>query len=113
MDLRWGVCEHLPWPDRSFDKACAVHTIYFWPQPARDLAEIYRVLRPGGRLVLGYRPGEDAGFVRDFPAEVYDIRPIAEIEAAVAEAGFATIETGSKTVGRGLMAWTVAHKGAR
>jgi SAM-dependent methyltransferase len=44
----------------SFDRAYAVHTIYFWPEPARDLRELSRVLRDGGRLVL-----YDAGEVRE------------------------------------------------
>lgn len=110
MDLKLGVSEHLPWPAESFDKAYAVHTIYFWAQPARDLAEIHRVLRPGGRLVLGYRPSEDAGFARDFPADIYNIRSIAEIERVVSEAGFSGVETRSKALGASLMAWTVATK---
>lgn len=111
MELKLGVSEHLPWPVDSFDKAYAVHTIYFWPRPARDLQEIHRVLRPGGRLVIGYRPGEDAGFARDFPADIYNIRSIAEIESLVSGAGFSGVETLSKLVERGRLAWTVATKG--
>jgi len=41
--------------------------------------------RRGGRLVLGYRPSEDASFARDFPAEIYAIRPVAEVERLVTE----------------------------
>ena len=111
MELKLGVSEHLPWPIDSFDKVYAVHTIYFWPRPARDLQEIHRVLRPGGRLVIGYRPGEDAGFARDFPADIYNIRSIAEIESLVSGAGFSGVETRSKLVERGRLAWTVATKG--
>lgn len=111
MELKLGVSEHLPWPIDSFDKVYAVHTIYFWPRPARDLQEIHRVLRPGGRLVIGYRPGEDAGFARDYPADIYNIRSIAEIESLVSGAGFSGVETRSKLVERGRLAWTVATKG--
>lgn len=110
MELKLGVSEHLPWAADRFDKAYAVHTIYFWRQPARDLAEIHRIMRPGGRLVLGYRPSEDAGFARDFPAEIYAVRPIAEVEHLVTAAGFSGVETSSKALGHSLMAWTVADK---
>lgn len=110
MDLKLGVSEALPWADRRFDKAYAVHTIYFWPRPERELAEIHRVLKPGGRLVLGFRPAEDPGFAANFPAEVYAIRPVAEVERLLSSVGFARVETLSKPAGRGLLAWTVAHK---
>lgn len=110
MELKLGTSDALPWTDGTFDKTYAVHTIYFWPLPARDLAEIHRVLKPGGRLVLGYRPAEDARFARDFPPDVYAIRAVAEIERLVSDTGFSSIDTRTRPVGRGLMAWTVAKK---
>lgn len=110
MELRSGVSAQLPFADGAFDKVYAVHTIYFWSAPERDLAEIFRVMVAGGRLVLGYRPREDDGFVRDFPADVYAIRSTSEIERLVSAAGFSDIETKSRTIGRGVMAWTVAQK---
>ncbi len=45
----------LPFPDASFDIVLSVNTIYFWPDPAKVLAEMSRILKPGGRVVLGYR----------------------------------------------------------
>ncbi len=45
----------LPFRDALFDKAFAVNTFQFWPDPARALREIARVLAPGGRLVITQR----------------------------------------------------------
>jgi len=43
-------------PDQCFDRVLGVHVVCFWDEPARDLAEVRRVLRPGGVLLLGFRP---------------------------------------------------------
>lgn len=56
-DLHRADAAALPFPDGSFDAVLCVNTIYFWPEPDRVLREMHRVLRPGGRLVLGYRAG--------------------------------------------------------
>jgi ubiquinone/menaquinone biosynthesis C-methylase UbiE len=45
----------LPFRDSMFDKAFAVNSFQFWPDPARALREIGRVLAPGGRLVIAQR----------------------------------------------------------
>ncbi|MCX7359569.1 MAG: methyltransferase domain-containing protein [Alphaproteobacteria bacterium] len=45
----------LPFRDSMFDRAFAVNTFQFWPDPARALREIARVLAPGGRLVITQR----------------------------------------------------------
>lgn len=52
--MRAGVAD-LPFRDRLFDKAFAVNTFQFWPDPARGLREIARVLAPAGRLVITQR----------------------------------------------------------
>lgn len=112
LELVRGTSERLPFADGDFNKLLSVHTIYFWPQPARDLAELHRVLEPGGRLVIGFRPSEDPAFARDFPPEVYHIRSIAEVERLILAAGFSEVETMSRQMGTGRMAWTTARKPA-
>lgn len=47
--------DDLPFRDRMFDRAFAVNSFQFWPDPARALREIARVLAPGGRLVITQR----------------------------------------------------------
>jgi ubiquinone/menaquinone biosynthesis C-methylase UbiE len=55
VQLRQGTVSALPFPDSSFTKALALHSIYFWPSLEQGLRELYRVLSPGGRLAIGVR----------------------------------------------------------
>jgi SAM-dependent methyltransferase len=105
-----GSSERLPYTDRAFDKAYAVHTVYFWTAPLEHLAEIYRVLRPGGRFVLALRSAEDARFRATYPSEIYCIRPEGEIVDLVRRAGFDLVDTLRRTVGTKLMSNVVAER---
>ena len=44
----------VPFDDNYFDKIFTVNTIYFWSDPPGLLAELHRVLKPGGRLNITY-----------------------------------------------------------
>jgi len=88
LELRTGESSGLPWPDGSFDGAYAVHTIYFWPAPERDLAEARRVLRTGGRLLLGFRE-RTAEAEAAFPAPTYRFRSADEVVDLLKAAGMA------------------------
>jgi SAM-dependent methyltransferase len=48
-----GTAEALPFSDGVFDHALVVTTICFVDSPAKMMAEAHRVLRPGGKVVLG------------------------------------------------------------
>ncbi len=52
VDIKLGSVENLPWPEQSFDKVCAIESFPFWAAPRTGLAEISRVLRPGGRVFI-------------------------------------------------------------
>src|SRR4051812_35527675 len=53
LELRVGsMDERLPWDDGSFDLAFSNFAIYNASDPAFTIAELRRVLAPGGELVL-------------------------------------------------------------
>lgn len=47
-----GDVRTLPFADNFFDAATAFETVYFWPDIAQSLAEVYRVLAPGGCFLI-------------------------------------------------------------
>ena len=49
-DVREGTAESLPWPDDCFDAAVSSLVIAFLQDPARGVAEMARVTRPGGTV---------------------------------------------------------------
>lgn len=53
-DVRVMRAEHLEFPDGSFDKVLAIHAIEHFPELAASFAEMARVLRPGGLMLLVY-----------------------------------------------------------
>lgn len=56
VELRLASVERLPLGDNSFDKALAVNSMQAWPDAVGGLQEIRRVLKPGGRIALGFTP---------------------------------------------------------
>ena len=88
VEVRLAHGCRIPYPDQCFDRVCAVHVLYFWSAPEGELREMYRVVKPGGRLVLGFRSNEDARVVADFPASVYRFYAKDEVVALLETAGF-------------------------
>ncbi len=51
IDSRTGDAQELPYADESFDVVAAMWMLYHVPDVGRALAEVRRVLRPGGLFV--------------------------------------------------------------
>jgi ubiquinone/menaquinone biosynthesis C-methylase UbiE len=91
VELRKGDCASIPFDDASFDGALAVHTLYFWSDPAACLREIRRVLKPSARLVLGFLRGESLQRHR-FPDEVYTFHDEQSVRAILRTCDFGSIQ---------------------
>ncbi len=58
VELRYGDAATLPFADNTFDKVLSIHSLYFWLDPMKVFAEVLRVLKPGGIVVLTLLPKE-------------------------------------------------------
>ncbi|MFK5998734.1 MAG: class I SAM-dependent methyltransferase [Rhodobacterales bacterium] len=58
MDAR-----ELSFPDAHFDMVAAMHILSVVPEPERVMAEIARVLKPGGKVVITNHFSRDKGFL--------------------------------------------------
>src|SRR5690606_28606094 len=52
VEVRRGALEELPIGDAQLDAAVVFLVLHYVEEPARALAEVARVLRPGGRALL-------------------------------------------------------------
>jgi arsenite methyltransferase len=64
LEIADGSASSMPLGAASVDGLVTVNTTYFWDDIAAGIEECRRVLRPGGRLVIGVRPSALASHVR-------------------------------------------------
>lgn len=96
-------------PDGSFDTVLAVNVIYFWLNPEENLAKNRRLLKPGGRFVIGIRPYETL-IAMPFTKTGFILRPESEWCEQLRLAGFVIEREEAVPAARGELpdlVWTV------
>ena len=91
LHLYRASAESLPLPPATVTRAVSVNSLYFWPDPAAAMAELARVVKPGGRLAIAFEPAAE---LRKWPGHRYGFRlfEVAEVKALMEAAGFADID---------------------
>jgi len=97
-----GEASQLPWEDNKFSAATVMGSFPAFPKPSESLKEMYRVLRPGGRAVVGIEWNAEDGkdHSKDVKKYGYHIWAEGEARAMLKEAGFPEV---SITYAKGLM----------
>jgi len=108
-DVRLGDGQALPWGDAEFDAAFSMFGLMFFPERARGFAELYRVLKPRGRVVVSsWAPFE--GIFASIMAAMREVLPDIpfgsgkgplgdpeELAREIAGAGFADVQVTPQT----------------
>lgn len=54
VKIHSGDFDEMPFDDNCFDKIFTVNTIYFWKNPNATIFKIYKMLKSGGKIVIGF-----------------------------------------------------------
>lgn len=98
IDVRLGSVSQLPFPDNMFDLVTAVETHFWWPDLPGDLRQIFRVLKPGGQLLIIaeiYRGANStiARYIEKHPSKIqFKLLTADEHRDLLANAGFSNVE---------------------
>lgn len=52
VEFHVASAEELPFPDHSIDVAWTIHAFHHWETPDAGIAEVARIIRPGGRFLI-------------------------------------------------------------
>ena len=93
VEIHRADATRLPFADASFTKVGSLNSLQFWAHPDQGLAELHRVLEPGGRVavVLMARSDEAGGAASPEWVE--------ETVAAMVTAGFSGMRIASRSFG--------------
>jgi ubiquinone/menaquinone biosynthesis C-methylase UbiE len=92
-DFIHGDASQLPWEDNRFSVAVTMGSFTSFPKPLESLKELYRVLRPGGRVIVSIEWNAEDGLDHTKEVRDYGMRMWTEddIRATLKEAGFPEI----------------------
>lgn len=110
VKIRQGNFDELDFGDRTFDKICSANTLFFWPDPVFTIKKAHQLLKPGGKLVLGF---EDQTRLENKPIdrEVFHIYSQTDVKGLMEAGGFGSkVEVRSLAGARAGLCCAVAHK---
>jgi ubiquinone/menaquinone biosynthesis C-methylase UbiE len=98
VEVRHGSVSQLPFRSGMFDLVTAVETHFWWPNLPTDFHEIFRVLKPGGKLIVIAEVYKGANTTVAKLAEKYASRTgmtlldVDEHRALFAKAGYSEVQ---------------------
>ena len=114
-----GDVYEMPFESDSFDLVCNREVLHLLPRPERPVAQVFRVLRPGGQFIFGqlvpYGPIDAPWFFRIVKKKqpLFFNNFLAEdLVKLLEDAGFVDIETRELTVWEDIDTWIETHETA-
>ena len=93
--LQRGECKTLPYENESFNKLCSINTLYFWKDPDKYFLEMFRVIRPGGIIAIGFRDDKQMSSL-NLSSDVFTTYSQIEVVSLLSNAGFSDARVAEK-----------------
>jgi ubiquinone/menaquinone biosynthesis C-methylase UbiE len=92
-EFKHGYASSLPWADNEFTVVATIETFFFLTEIDKTLNEIFRVLKPAGRLVIemAYNKDDGADHNRHIKKMKLKLYSGEEMEKLLKKAGFSDI----------------------
>ena len=93
--LQRGECKNLPFENESFNKLCSINTLYFWKDPDKYFLEMFRVIRPGGIIAIGFRDDKQMSSL-NLSRDIFTTYSQIEVVSLLSNAGFSDARVAEK-----------------
>ena len=93
--LQRGECKTLPFENDSFNKLCSINTLYFWKDPDKYFLEMFRVIRPGGIIAIGFRDDKQMSNL-NLSRDIFTTYSQIEVVSLLSNAGFSDARVAEK-----------------
>ena len=92
-EFKQGYASSLPWADNKFTVVTAIEVFFFLNETEKTLKEIFRILKPGGRLIIEMAVNKDDGVEHKKKIKKMNLKLYSgeEMKKLLKEAGFSEI----------------------
>ncbi len=116
-DVQLGNIYKIPFEDGTFDGVVTREVLHLLPEPERPVAQIFRVLKPGGQFIVGhilpFGPIDAPWMWRVFKKKqplIFTMFQEEDFRALLEGAGFVDIEMTEQTVWESIDLWIDTHE---
>lgn len=116
-EVHQGNVYNIPFPDNSFDLVCTREVLHLLPYPENPVSEIFRVLKPGGKFVVGqilpFNEVDGAWMYRIFKKKqplIYNMFQEEDFRKMLLSAGFNNLQMTEMNVWENIDVWINSYE---